>query len=136
MHEMLTNALRHAYFDSREGEIRVELTVAGRSVSCTMSDTGSLSANPGPGRGLKLVADLVKDLGRNVNYVGGAEGSAFTLVFPLAKSQEAANRSSDPTSVDRGSARRANGDSRSAVSSGNRHLHAPQRGQPPAAAVA
>ena len=44
IHELVTNSAKHACFDGRDGEIRIELTRLGASVNCIVSDNGSASA--------------------------------------------------------------------------------------------
>ena len=44
VHELVTNSAKHACFDGRDGEIRIELTRLGASVNCIVSDNGSASA--------------------------------------------------------------------------------------------
>ena len=92
IYELITNATRHAFFEGRDGEVRVELSRAGASVRCTVSDNGSVSAEVKPGRGLSIVRDLAKSLGGQFDHSFGAEGSCFVLVFPYTKREQRSNR--------------------------------------------
>ena len=83
VHELITNAARHACFGGRDGQIRVELRRAGPSAECIVSDNGSSVAGLKPGRGLKIVNDLVKALTGRLQHRLGAEGTSAALVFPL-----------------------------------------------------
>ena len=85
VHELITNAARHASFDGRNAQIRVELVRVGPSASCTVSDNGSPVAGFRPGRRLKIVNELVKGLAGRLQHRFGAEGCSATLVFPLTE---------------------------------------------------
>jgi two-component sensor histidine kinase len=61
VYELVTNAARHA-FGNKKGEIRVELSRAGKLVECTVVDNGSAPTKVQRGRGLKIVGELVKGL--------------------------------------------------------------------------
>ena len=64
VYEFVTNVARHAFFEGRDGEVRVELSRAGAFARCGVSDNGSTAAGARPGRGLKIIGDLAKSLGR------------------------------------------------------------------------
>ena len=94
--ELLTNVARHAQFDARHPELRVELLLAGSGVKCRVSDNGSAPEPIRRGRGLTIVGELVSSLGGHVHTSCAAEGSYFLLTFPLT---EAERRASGATSV-------------------------------------
>ena len=94
--ELLTNVARHAQFDARHPELRVELLLAGNGVKCRVSDNGSAPEPIRRGRGLTIVGELVSSLGGHVHTSCAAEGSYFLLTFPLT---EAERRASGATSV-------------------------------------
>jgi two-component sensor histidine kinase len=94
--ELLTNVARHAQFDARHPELRVELMLAGNVVKCRVSDNGSAPEPIRRGRGLTIVGELVSSLGGHVHTSCAAEGSYFLLTFPLT---EAERRASGATSV-------------------------------------
>jgi two-component sensor histidine kinase len=91
LYELVTNSVRHACFDDRDGEVRVELSRQGAFVKCTVWDNGSGSAGIKPGRGLRLLDDLSRNLGGQVHHSFGAEGAYFALVFPFAEQEQGAN---------------------------------------------
>jgi hypothetical protein len=92
IHELLVNAARHAYFDGREGAIKIKLSLADSVVNCIIVDNGSLSARLKPAQGLQIVSDLTKSLGGRIEYGFGAQFSSFLLVFPLTERERRANR--------------------------------------------
>jgi two-component sensor histidine kinase len=92
VHELVTNAARHACFDGRDGAIKIKLSLAGGVVNCIVADNGSLSARLKPARGLQMVSDLTKTLGGRIEYGFGAQFSSFLLVFPLTERERQANR--------------------------------------------
>ena len=85
VHELVTNAARHGCFGGRDGQIRVELSRVGPSARCIVSDNGSPVAGFKPGRGLKIVNDLVGTLTGKLQHRLGAEGTSAALVFPLTE---------------------------------------------------
>src|SRR6266436_6225471 len=92
IHELVTNAARHACFDGRDGAIKIKLTLADPVVDCIVADNGSLPARLKPARGLQVVSDLTKSLGGRIEYGFGAQFSSFLLVFPLTERERQANR--------------------------------------------
>jgi two-component sensor histidine kinase len=92
VHELVTNAARHACFDGRDGAIKIKLSLRDQVVNCIVADNGSLSARLRPARGLQMVGDLAKSLGGRIEYGFGAELSSFLLVFPLTDRERRANR--------------------------------------------
>jgi two-component sensor histidine kinase len=91
-YELVTNAVRHACFDGRDGEIEIKLMRAGSWVNCQVSDNGSGLARIKPGRGLRIVGDLAKSLGGRIDHTFGTKGTSFSLDFPLAEREQRANR--------------------------------------------
>jgi two-component sensor histidine kinase len=66
--ELLTNMARHAEFDARQPELRVELMLAGTVVNCRVSDNGSAPEPIRRGRGFAIIGDLASSLGRPRSY--------------------------------------------------------------------
>ena len=91
VYELVTNSVRHAYFEGRDGLIKIELALAGQSVSCRVSDTGTDCRKLKPRQGLSIVGGLAKALGGDVNHVFGADGAACSLVFPLTVREQPTN---------------------------------------------
>jgi two-component sensor histidine kinase len=88
--ELLTNVARHAQFDARHPELRVELMLAGNVVKCRVSDNGSASEPIRRGRGLAIIGELAGSLGGRVHTSCAAEGSSFLLTFPLTEAEQRA----------------------------------------------
>jgi two-component sensor histidine kinase len=86
--ELLTNVARHAQFDARHPELRVELMLLGNVVKCRVSDNGSASEPIRRGRGLTIVGELASSLGGRVHTSCVAEGSSFLLTFPLTEAEQ------------------------------------------------
>ena len=81
VHELITNAARHA-FSGERGEIQVELLEAGSVVACKVQDDGSSRQHVRHGRGLKIVETLAKTLGGRFEQKFGARGSTSMVAFP------------------------------------------------------
>ena len=94
--ELLTNVARHAQFDARDPELRVELMLAGNVVKCRVSDNGWAPESIRRGRGLTIIGELVSSLDGRVHTSCAAEGSYVLLTFPLT---EAEQRAAGATSV-------------------------------------
>src|SRR5260370_9410175 len=60
--ELLTNVARHAQFDPRHPELRVEMMLAAYVVKCRVSDNGWPPESFRPGRGLTLIAALSRSV--------------------------------------------------------------------------
>jgi two-component sensor histidine kinase len=88
--ELLTNAARHAQFDARHPELRVELRLAGHVVKCRVADNGSAPEPIRRGRGLAIIGELASSLGGRVHTSSAAEGSSFLLTFPLTEVEQRA----------------------------------------------
>jgi two-component sensor histidine kinase len=88
--ELLTNVARHAQFDARDPELRVELMLAGNVVKCRVSDNGSAPEPVRRGRGLAIIGELASSLGGRVHTSCAADGSSFLLTFPLTEAERRA----------------------------------------------
>jgi two-component sensor histidine kinase len=86
--ELLTNVARHAKFDGRHPELRVELMLSDTFVKCKVSDNGSAPEPVRRGRGLTIVGELASSLGGRVHASCAAEGSYFLLTFPLTEAEQ------------------------------------------------
>jgi two-component sensor histidine kinase len=91
IYELMTNAVRHACFDGRDGEIKVKLIRAGSWVQCRVTDNGSGLARIKPGRGLRIVSELAKSLGGRMSHTFGTTMTSFVLDFPLTQREQHAN---------------------------------------------
>ena len=92
IYELVTNAVRHAQFDGRDGEIKISLMRAGSWVNCRVTDNGSVVGSIKLGRGLRIVGDLVMSLGGRVDRTSGPTWNSFGLDFPLTRREQRANR--------------------------------------------
>src|ERR1700730_3800195 len=81
VYELVTNASRHA-FGNGKGQIRLELSRAGKLVECRVVDNGSAPKNVLRGRGLKIVDELVKGLDGRLDQRFGQRGSFSMLTSP------------------------------------------------------
>jgi hypothetical protein len=87
---LVTNAVRHACFDGRDGEIKIKLMCT-RSC-CWVSDNGSGLGRIKPGRGLRIVSELANSLGGKMSQTFSATSTSFALEFPLTQREQHANR--------------------------------------------
>jgi two-component sensor histidine kinase len=92
IYELVTNAVRHARFDGRNGEIKISLMRAGSWVNCRVTDNGSVVGRIKLGRGLRIVGDLVMSLGGRIDRTSGPTWNSFGLDFPLTQREQLANR--------------------------------------------
>ena len=92
VYELVTNAARHACFDGREGEIKIELVRAGSRVNCRVADNGSGVGRIKPGRGMRILGELASSLGGRIDPACGPVWNSFSLDFPLTQPEQRANR--------------------------------------------
>lgn len=90
-HELVTNAAKHACFDTRAGAIRIKLSRIGALVNCVVLDNGSRAARDVSGRELRISNALAKALGGRVEHGFGAEFTSVVLSFPLTERERQAN---------------------------------------------
>jgi two-component sensor histidine kinase len=91
VYELVTNAARHA-FGNGNGQVRVELSRAGKLVECRVVDNGSAPSKVQRGRGLKIVDELVKGLDGRLDQRFGQRGSFSILAFPYDEPHQEAGR--------------------------------------------
>jgi two-component sensor histidine kinase len=87
VHELITNAVRHAFADG-SGEVRVELATVGALVKCCVLDDGSAPANVQPHHGLRIVRELARGLKGRFEQRFGPRGSRSMLIFPRDRDPE------------------------------------------------
>jgi two-component sensor histidine kinase len=92
IYELATNAVRHAYFDGRDGEIKIRLMRAGSWVNCRVTDNGSGLGRIKLGRGLRIVGELAGSLGGRIDRTSGPMWNSVSLDFPLTQREQRANR--------------------------------------------
>ena len=103
---LLTNVARHALFDGRDPELRVELMLAGNVVKCRVTDNGSAPEPIRRGRGLAIIGELASGLGGSVHTSCAAEGSSFLLTFRLTEAEQRAAGASHVVQLKRRKMRR------------------------------
>jgi two-component sensor histidine kinase len=92
IYELVTNAVRHACFDGRDGEIKIRLMRAGSWVNCRVTDNGSGLGRIKLGRGLRIVGELASSLGGRIDRTSGPIWNSFSLDFPLTQREQRVNR--------------------------------------------
>ncbi len=92
VHELLTNSVRHACFDGRNGQIAIKLMRYASFVTCKVVDNGAGSARVEMGRGLHNAAHVAASLGGQIEHGFGADWTTFSLVFPLTQYEQQVNR--------------------------------------------
>lgn len=105
--ELLTNVERHAQFDGRRPELRVELSLSGNVVRCRVSDNGSAPEPVRRGRGLAIIGELATSLGGQVHTSCAAQGYSFLLTFPLTEAEQRSSGAGHVVRLKRRKARRA-----------------------------
>ncbi|MGR3434034.1 MAG: sensor histidine kinase [Shimia sp.] len=83
VNELVTNALKHAYGDRREGCICIGLRSEGVGLELTVRDDGMGMAAPtdGTGIGTRIVDAFVQDLDGTRSTETGADGTCVTVRF-------------------------------------------------------
>ncbi|SHJ98853.1 Two-component sensor histidine kinase, contains HisKA and HATPase domains [Roseomonas rosea] len=85
VNELVTNALKHAFPEGREGVIRVEFEVPpGAEARLCVRDDGVGMGPPRPGSsGTELVRRLVRQVGGRLEEMAQPRGAGFCVMFPL-----------------------------------------------------
>lgn len=68
VHELMSNALRHAFVDGARGSVAVALSRSSDGISLVVRDTGVGAAELKPGEGLAMVIGLVEHMGGAVDF--------------------------------------------------------------------
>jgi two-component sensor histidine kinase len=88
VNELVTNALKHAFPDDRQGEIRVSLGRSASGLTLEVADDGvgmkSNAETRGNGLGTRLVATFTKQLRAHHEIETGNGGTRHRIHFPLA----------------------------------------------------
>jgi len=86
VNELVTNALKHAFFDGRDGVVRVRSKVVGTGLELEVSDNGcgmdGRSTAAGGGLGGKLVDNFARHLGAKHDVSSSAKGTTHRLMVP------------------------------------------------------
>ncbi|MFJ6024197.1 sensor histidine kinase [Brevundimonas sp. NPDC092305] len=92
-HELISNAVRHAFPDGRRGTIAVAFSRAVGGVSLVVRDSGVGAEQPEPGEGLSLVQGLVEHLGGSMSIEAApGQGVGVRVRLPIeASGQQSAH---------------------------------------------
>jgi two-component sensor histidine kinase len=88
LNELITNALKHAFPDSRRGTVRVKLRrVDDRAILLSVADDGvglseSFEIEKSDSLGMQLVSTLIEQLDGRLE-ISGAGGTTFSVTFPV-----------------------------------------------------
>ena len=86
VNELVTNALKHAFFDGRKGVVRVQSKVVGPGLELEVSDNGcGLDGRPtaaGGGLGRKLVDNFARHLNAKHDVSSSTAGTTHRLLVP------------------------------------------------------
>jgi PAS domain S-box-containing protein len=88
LNELITNALKHAFKNRRDGELRVELARNDRMIRLVVEDNGiglppDLDVRGTTSLGLRLVNTLVRQLRGTLDVVSARGGARFELRFAV-----------------------------------------------------
>ncbi len=84
LHELMSNALRHAFPEGRRGSIAVAYSRASDGVSLVVRDSGVGASDIAPGDGLSLVQGLVDHLGGSMTIETTAgQGVGVRVRLPI-----------------------------------------------------
>ncbi|TGL64007.1 sensor histidine kinase [Leptospira sarikeiensis] len=86
LNELVTNALKHAFFEGEAGEVSVRLEQDDKNIILSVSDSGKGLAEPAVlqenvGIGMKLVESLVLQIRGNVR-VDSKQGTSIRIIIP------------------------------------------------------
>jgi len=93
VHELVTNAAKHACFDGRAGKIRIKLARRDGLVNCVVSDNGSAATRVRheQRQGLRIVGDLARSLGGRIEQGAGTDFRSVVLSFALTQRERQAS---------------------------------------------
>ena len=86
LNEVLTNAIKHAYADGRQGVLRAAVKQRGEMAEIIISDDGPGLPSGAPGTnglGATLIRRLSKQIGASVAWDGARPGTRVTITFPI-----------------------------------------------------
>ncbi|HEV7227952.1 ATP-binding protein [Brevundimonas sp.] len=90
LHELLTNAARHAFVDGGGGAVAVAFSATRSGLSLVVRDAGQGAAEPRKGDGLALIEGLVTQLGGSMT-VETSPGAGFGVRIGLPSGVERLN---------------------------------------------
>jgi PAS domain S-box-containing protein len=84
LNELITNAVKYAFTDSRHGEIDIYFSTRGEIACLEVVDNGiGMRANRDGGRGKRLVSSFARELGGTAEWTSDANGTRAALSLPL-----------------------------------------------------
>jgi two-component sensor histidine kinase len=87
VNELLTNAIKHAFPDEREGQIEVRLERAGSGLSIVISDNGvgwdPATFVPAASLGRRIIERLADQVGAELSLVPSRAGTECRITLPL-----------------------------------------------------
>lgn len=87
MSEFITNSMRHS-LRGGPGNIRVEVEVNERTVTCRVIDDGCGKGTIKPGRGLDVVTGLANEIGGGVGWCFAPTYTSAKLIFPIVAPEQ------------------------------------------------
>ena len=88
VNEVVSNAFKHAFTDGRQGVVTITLVAEDENrARLTVRDNGVGFDPEAPAKGIgrRLIVGLTAQLQGESRHVSDADGSVFTLTFPLAR---------------------------------------------------
>ena len=92
VHELVTNASKHACFEARSGAIKIDLARTDGLLECVVSD--NLSATCAKQR-QQIVGDLVRTLNGRIKHGTGTNFRSVVISFPLTEREQNASGAID-----------------------------------------
>jgi two-component system, sensor histidine kinase PdtaS len=89
--ELVTNSLKYAFPDDRDGTVTVTLAEAAGTATLVVADdgTGMIPPPPDRGTGRKLVSAFARQLDGRVETCGDGGGTRVAVSFPMPAADKA-----------------------------------------------
>lgn len=86
LNELISNALKHAFRDGREGEVQITLALEGNTVQISLADDGmgfpeGYDEEQDKGLGMELVDVLMGQLEGNAKRATAVQGTLYLITF-------------------------------------------------------
>jgi PAS domain S-box-containing protein len=86
LNELVTNAVKYAFPNGREGEIEIFFRVDASSARLEVADNGiGIRPDTDTGRGKRLVLSFARELGGTAEWVSDANGTRVVITVPLQR---------------------------------------------------
>ncbi len=84
LNELVTNAVKYAFPDDKQGEIEISFATAGASAHLQVADNGvGMRRDGDSGRGKRLVESFARELGGTAEWTSDPNGTRAVLTIPL-----------------------------------------------------